>query len=169
MITKFLTALRGYFSHDLLIEINPDKILIQTVGTTDQFEYRALVALQTLDICRAKVIVCWGDNARTHAASDVEIIAPFDHPRNIIHHMPVAAKLIQAGIKHVHNNKVLRPSPRIIFNITNKLEGGLSQVEEELLKQLATATEARDYFVHVGAKPDVENHSFKSLREQLNA
>lgn len=77
---------------------------------------------------------------------------PFTTHRLLVGQFTEAAIELRKGIKLVYagRNKLFIASPAILIQPMEMFEGGLSQVEERALQELAMSVGARKAIVHVG-------------------
>jgi len=80
----------------------------------------------------------------------VSAIEPFTTTRLLVGEFAVAEKYLKDGIKKLHEGRWFAASPVIIIQPLEMIEGGLSQVEERVLRELAAGAGARKVFVWVG-------------------
>ncbi|PCJ29561.1 MAG: rod shape-determining protein MreB, partial [Gammaproteobacteria bacterium] len=60
------------------------------------------------------------------------VINPFKHLRTLIADFGLAEKIIQHGIRQVHQSR-LKPAPRVVMHQLEKIEGGLTEIEVRVL------------------------------------
>lgn len=60
----------------------------------------------------------------------------------------------------------MRPSPQIVMHQLEKTEGGLTSVEDRVLRELAVAPGAREVLIHRGDKVSVERTTFKEMKQR---
>ena len=77
-------------------------------------------------------------------------IEPFSSKRLLVGNFNVAEKLIVEGIKEISPNSIFIKSPKTLIHAIDKSEGGLSQVEERTLRELALVAGCRDVVVWCG-------------------
>ena len=75
---------------------------------------------------------------------------PFTTERLLVGKFSTAEYVLKRGMKRLHENRWLAPSPIIVVHPMEKAENGLSEVEERALRELAIGTGARKVFVWVG-------------------
>lgn len=76
---------------------------------------------------------------------------PFSHPRMLIGNFTQADVLVRAAVSEVKGFGFLK-SLRIVIHPTELVSGGLSQVEERAIHELAVGTGAKKVVVWVGAE-----------------
>lgn len=99
------------------------------------------------------VIVAVGGGARRAAAKepgDIEVVNPFDHPRTALSSFTVAERLLAYVVRELFPSKLLRPAPIMHMHPLEHVEGGLTEIEERALRELAAAAGARSSLVWVG-------------------
>lgn len=83
--------------------------------------------------------------------------APFSTERLLIGQFAEAAEGLSTGIKELRDVRWYAPGPSVIMHPMEMIEGGLSQVEDRVLGELATEADARIVSVWVGHElSDVE-------------
>ena len=75
---------------------------------------------------------------------------PFTTERLLVGKFSTAEYVLKRGMKRLHENRWLAPSPIIVVHPMEKAENGLSEVEERALRELAIGAGARKVFVWVG-------------------
>lgn len=88
------------------------------------------------------------------ARKEIEVVAtePFSHERVLIGSFARAVNTLKAGMKRVFEPSLFRTSPLVVIHPLEKLEGGLTEVEERVLKEMALSAGARGVLVWVGAE-----------------
>lgn len=159
------TLIRSWFSNDLLIELSQNLISIKVFGSKEKFEYQPFAALE--DTPKGEVIQAIGKEAMSYTGNNVRVVNPFDHPRSFVADFLIAEKLIQHGVFEIHKaRRFLRPSPRIVMHQLEKTEGGLTSVEDRVLRELAVVAGAREVLIHIGDKVPVDHTTFKEMKQR---
>ena len=76
----------------------------------------------------------------------------FTTTRLLIGDFLIAEKVLSKAMKTVGYNKWLSSKPTIVMHPMSMTDGGLSQVEDQILRELAVSVGARNSFVWVGEK-----------------
>jgi hypothetical protein len=76
----------------------------------------------------------------------------FSSTRLLVGNFTAAEQALSAAVKSAASATWLRKRPRIIMQPMELLEGGLSEVEERLLKELAYGVGAFKAMVHIGGE-----------------
>lgn len=85
-------------------------------------------------------------------AIDIPSEPPFTTDRLLVGEFDQASAVLKKGMVQVYSgvNKLFLPSPAVIIQPMAMAEGGLSQVEERCLQELAMVSGARKAIVYVG-------------------
>lgn len=81
---------------------------------------------------------------------------PFSTPRLLVGEFGVAEAALRRGMRELHRGVVMAPSPMVVMHPMAKTEGGLSSVEDRVLRELAESAGARDVLIWVG--PALSDH-----------
>lgn len=160
------TFLRGLISKDLLVELSESKISIKAFSSDINFEAEPFIAIEKTN--KGEVIKAIGIEAKRSTRKNVTVINPFQHSRSFIADFFLAEKIIQHGVFEIHKSR-LRPAPRIIIHQLEKTEGGLTSIEDRVLRELAFGAGARDVLVYLGNRIDISVDSFNSIKSKVLA
>jgi hypothetical protein len=80
---------------------------------------------------------------------DLRSEAPFTTKRLLVGEFSKAERLLKNGLRKVHKG-TFSPSPIILIQPMEMVEGGLSEVEERLFKELAAGAGARRVLIWIG-------------------
>lgn len=94
----------------------------------------------------------------------VEEVGDFSHPRMLVGHFQLAEKLLQAGLKKAYAGSFLPPRPVLIMHPKEMLEGGLTDIEERVLRELGLGAGAREVKIWLG--DDLDAEGLKNFRRQ---
>ena len=132
------------------VRVNRTRILVRDIRTGQSFECAAKIGVDD-----AGVVLSVGDPVDAKAA---RTIRPFDHPRVIVEDYASAEKLLSHAVRRVANTRLFVTSPVMVVHPDLELEGGLTQIESRVLRELAESCGARKVFVHYGrqlADPEI--------------
>lgn len=90
--------------------------------------------------------------------------AQFTHPRMLVGAFEVAEAALKAGLQELYAGHLLAPRPQVIMHPKERLEGGLTDIEQRVLQEMALGAGARLARVWQGAdlsREDVEAFSFQ--------
>jgi rod shape-determining protein MreB len=155
-------ALQSLFSYDAVLELAEHRISLRKFETHEVLEYEPLLALATER--GQQVIKAVGAPARSFASEGVEIVNPFAHPRVLVANFQLAEKLLLWGVKELSNSRI-RPAPRLIIHPLEKLEGGLTDIELRVFRELALGCGARAVKIHVGERINTRTLTFDMVQD----
>lgn len=84
-------------------------------------------------------------------ATDPPRVAPFAHPRLVVHELKAAAQLLKHGLEQLAPKKPMRAGKEIILHPKRDLAADLTDVERRALEELGLATGAKRAYVWLGA------------------
>ena len=163
MIFEFI---RGMFSFDLLVELSENRITMQKFATGQFIEIEPWIALEGAK--GKEKIKAIGREAKSLSGPTIQTTNPFSHARSFIGNFMLAEKILQHGVFIIHGSK-LRAAPRVIMHQLEKTEGGLSDIEERVLRELAIGMGAREVLLHTGSKINVRTQSYDDFKAKSNA
>lgn len=155
---------RSLFSNDLLIELSENKVSIQSFDSNKVFDYESVMAIESTK--KGEVIKATGLDAKKLNGSKYKLVYPFKHSRSFVSSFLLAEKLLQHGLFMFHKSK-LRPSPRVIIHQLEKTEGGLTDIEQRVLRELALGAGAREVLLNTGTRINVKIESYDSIKARL--
>jgi rod shape-determining protein MreB len=75
---------------------------------------------------------------------------PFSHPRALLGNFTVAEALLKKGFKEVVGKSWFALAPQMLVHPMEMIEGGLTQIEERALTELALGAGARSVVIWTG-------------------
>jgi rod shape-determining protein MreB len=157
---------RSLFSNDLLVELSENKISIKVFSSNIKYEDEPYIAIETTR--KGEIVKAIGKIAKRETSSKITITNPFQHPRSFIGDFFLAEKIIQHGVFEIHKSRI-RPAPRIIMHQLEKTEGGLTSIEDRVLRELAVGAGAREVVIYLGGKINTSVDSFDSVKSRVAA
>ncbi|PSV27869.1 rod shape-determining protein [Photobacterium sp. GB-56] len=154
------------FKRDLLVELSVKQLSVEVFGAGERVALSPYIAIEG----KKKNVLAVGDNAKHLSGSNITVINPFDHKRSFVGDFACAEKLLQYAVREVlgHNKFVL--SPRIVMHQLEKVDGGLTDIEERVLKELAMGAGAREVLVHHNqARINAQKTSYVAFKKQLSS
>lgn len=159
-----LHLLKGLFSGTVYIQIWEERIRIALVGSGNVFDERPYIALANTH-SKTPIVRAIGDEAyKLRGSSEFEVSNPFSHPRLLINGFQKAEKVLQHGIKAVCKNKLFPPSPIVVMHPMEKLEGGITDVECRMFRELALGGGARAVYLHIGQELSSESLDISQVK-----
>jgi len=77
---------------------------------------------------------------------------PFTTDRLLIGHFSSAESTLTQLIKNILPKSFIAKSPQVVIHPTSHVEGGLSEVEEHIFKELALGSGAHKAALHIGSE-----------------
>ncbi len=151
---------------DLLIELRSKQLSVQVFGTSERVDLSPYIAIEDTK----NNVLAVGDKAKYLSGSNITVLNPFDHKRWFVGDFACAEKVLQYAVREVlgHNKFVL--SPRIVMHQLEKVDGGLTDIEERVLKELAMGAGAREVLVHHNqVRINAQKTSYASFKKQLSS
>ncbi len=137
--------LRGLFSNDLSIDLGTANTLIYARGTGIVLNEPSVVAIrQGHGSGSAKSIAAVGAAAKSmigRTPGNIQAIRPLKD--GVIADFTVTEKMLQYFIHKAHENRFLRPSPRVLVCVPC----GSTQVERRAIRESAASAGARDVYL----------------------
>lgn len=137
--------LRGIFSNDLSIDLGTANTLIYVRGKGIVLNEPSVVAIrQGSDTVIQKHVVAVGSEAKLmlgRTPGNISAIRPMKD--GVIADFYVTEKMLQHFIHKVHENRFLRPSPRVLVSVPC----GSTQVERRAIRESAISAGAREVFL----------------------
>ncbi len=162
-----LQKISDLFETTLYIQIWTNRIKAVDIKYQKTFDEKALLAVSKDAKNRLKIIA-FGDNVRSIPRTDgVDMIMPFQHPRTLCSDFCSAEALLLQVVRSLCRRHILSPRPSIIIHPMEKLEGGLTPVENRAFRELALGAGAKRAAIYVGPELSPLNIDFdKILRNQ---
>src|SRR6187200_1336121 len=137
--------LRGMFSNDLSIDLGTANTLIYVRGKGIILNEPSVVAIrQNNESVGQKHVVAVGSEAKLmlgRTPGNISAIRPMKD--GVIADFYVTEKMLQHFIHKVHENRFLRPSPRVLVSVPC----GSTQVERRAIRESAISAGAREVFL----------------------
>ncbi|MDC9727963.1 MAG: rod shape-determining protein [Methyloprofundus sp.] len=136
--------IRGMFSNDLSIDLGTANTLIYMPGQGIVLNEPSVVAIREDSIRGTKTIAAIGSDAKLmlgRTPGNITAIRPLKD--GVIADFSVTERMLREFIDKVHENKFLRPSPRILICVPC----GSTQVERRAIRESASMAGAREVYL----------------------
>lgn len=136
--------LRGYFSNDLSIDLGTANTLIYVRGRGIVLDEPSVVAIRQDQFGGQKRVAAVGLEAKRmlgRTPGNISAIRPMKD--GVIADFFVTEKMLQHFIHKVHENRFLRPSPRVLVCVPC----GSTQVERRAIRESALSAGAREVYL----------------------
>jgi rod shape-determining protein MreB and related proteins len=140
IMRRLINTLRGRFSCDLSIDLGTANTLVYVRGGGIVLNEPSVVALRT----KGRQVAAVGNEAKRmlgRTPGNIEAIRPLKD--GVIADFYVTEKMLQHFIGKVHENKILRPSPRVLVCVPC----GSTQVERRAIRESAMGAGAREVYL----------------------
>ena len=135
-------AIRGLFSNDISIDLGTANTLIYVKGKGIVLDEPSVVAIRTVGTQRSVAAV--GIEAkRMLGRTPGNIVAIRPLKDGVIADFHVTEKMLQLFIGKVHENSIIRPSPRVLVCVPTQS----TQVERRAIKESALGAGAREVYL----------------------
>lgn len=159
-----LKAIRKLFSGTVYVRISEDRLRVHQLENESVFDQRPFIALDASNP-RKVTIKAIGDEAYAlRADRQFTVSNPFSHPRLLVGNFGNAERVLSHAIRAVHQAQFIPPSPVVIMHPLEKLEGGLTDIECRVFRELALGAGAREMHLHVGDPLSVTHFNWDQLR-----
>lgn len=162
MILRFI---RGLFSGTLYVQIWEHRLKITHIESRHVYDEKPWIAIDNQGSKKRIVKAIGNDAYGMQGRHGIEASNPFSHPRLLVNNFLKAEKVLQHGVRTVLKVKVLNPSPVIVIHPREKLEGGITDVECRLFRELCLGAGARAVHLHVGEELNVHNFKLSDVVE----
>lgn len=154
---SFIKFIQSLFSQDLYIQVWETRLKVSSIGSAEVYDEEPLMALKN-NAKNQPVVVAIGNKVKTLNSSESdETINPFKHPRLLVNDFVIAEKIIRHAVRELHKAKWIAPSPRVIFQPMEKIEGGVTGLEDRIYRELCLGAGAREVLLHIGEPLPVYN------------
>lgn len=149
---------------DLLIELSSKQLSVQVFGTSERVDLSPYIAIEDTQ----NNVLAVGAKAKYLSGSNITVLNPFDHKRSFVGDFACAEKVLQYAVREVLGNNKFVLSLRIVMHQLEKVDGGLTDIEERVLKELAMGAGAREVLVyHHSVRIHAQQTSYTALKKQL--
>ncbi len=139
-----IKRIRGLFSNDLSIDLGTANTLIYVPGQGIVLNEPSVVAIKEDRIRGVKTMAAVGADAKMmlgRTPGNITAIRPLKD--GVIADFAVTERMLRHFIEKVHENKMLRPSPRILICVPC----GSTQVERRAIRESAAMAGAREVYL----------------------
>ncbi len=136
--------IRGMFSNDLSIDLGTANTLIYALGQGIVLNEPSVVAIREDKVRGEKSFAAIGTEAKAmlgRTPGNITAIRPLKD--GVIADFTITQKMLQYFIHKVHEDKFLRPSPRVLICVPC----GSTQVERRAIRESAAGAGAREVFL----------------------
>jgi rod shape-determining protein MreB and related proteins len=148
----------------IYVQIWENRIKVTDTQTGEVYDEAPLVAIET-NPKGQKIIAAVGNEVKSIVpSSEMQIVNPFSHPRALLNDFFVAEKLLQHAFHLLLGKKFISPTPLVVIQPMEKLEGGLTMIERKAFTEMALGAGAREVALHQGSELLASNIDFKKIK-----
>jgi rod shape-determining protein MreB and related proteins len=147
MIGKLLAKL---MSATVYVQLSEHRIRARHIESGAVFDQQPFIAVKRAGAGK-RVIHAVGDAAYgLRNDPEYEVSNPFSHPRMLVADFGYAEKVLTYALRKVLGARLLTPSAVVVIHPLEKLDGGLTDIECRVFRELALGAGAREVHIHVG-------------------
>lgn len=163
MLKEFIAK---FFDNTLYIQVWAEMLKVKDVQSGAEFYQPPYIALQQNS--RGKLIIkAIGAEAKNLVGTaNVDVTNPFSHPRLLVADFQKAEKILMHAVREVCGKKIFSPSPRVVIQPMEKLEGGLTDIELRVFRELCIGAGAREIVVYIGSPLVTQGFNYDEIKRQ---
>ncbi len=158
-----VNLIRKIFSTTMYIQIWENRLRVSDIDSGNVFDEKPYIATDKRNKNRYKVIAVGNKAYATPGTDHVTVMNPFTHPRVLCGDFVHAEALIRKVIQQISKSKLIPNAPAVVIHPMEKLEGGLTDVELRMFRELGLGAGARDVAVHTGDELQISGLDFKEF------
>ena len=144
-----MAGLGRFLGDPIYVRIHRDALWMREIGSGNEMREPPLAALS--DSPR-RLLAIGREAAALRGKPGVIVLNPFSHPRSPFSDFTVAEVLLKAFLRKLRGGrKFLMPAPRMVMSLDGpEPEGGLTQIELRVMKELGVGAGASKVDVWIG-------------------
>lgn len=158
-----LNKLKALFSSTIYIQLREERITITNIDTQSVYDQRPYIAIDVSNPKQKVIRAVGADAYNLRLDKSLEVTNPFSHPRLLIADFNRAEKVLMQGMREVNPAKFIAPRPVVIIHPVDKLEGGLTDIECKVYRELALSAGAVEVYLHVGKELEPSKFSMDQV------
>lgn len=136
-------------SEVVYIQLWKERIKVTNLMTDKAYDQASFVHITTLPSGKKK-ITSIGDSARTSQSPETLSFNPLGHPRSLLSDFHVLEEMLKQILTQIRPPRLSFKRLVAIIHPMERIEGGLTAIEERGLKEVALGAGAHDAFTYVG-------------------
>ena len=154
-----------FFGGTIYVQLWEDRLKVINIKSGAEYDEPPFIALKENNK-RHKIILAVGREAQALKNADrTEVINPFSHPRMLVANFMLAEKILLHSFFMTSGNKFFAPLPRVVIQPMEKLEGGLTDIETRVFRELCLGAGAREVVLYLGAPLSKNNFNFDEVKK----
>jgi rod shape-determining protein MreB len=163
MLKKFIAK---YFDNILYIQMWSEMLRVQDVKSGADFYQPPYIALEKNSTGKFIVKAVGAEAKNLAGTANIDVTNPFAHPRLLVADFQKSEKILMHAVREVCAKKLFPPSPRVVIHPMEKLEGGLTDIELRVFRELCIGAGAREVFVYVGSPLTIQGFNYEDVKRQ---
>jgi rod shape-determining protein MreB and related proteins len=153
-----------YFDNILYIQLWAEKLKVVDVNSGVEFCQPPYIALEKNNKGKFIVKAVGTDAKNLVSTATIEVTNPFSHPRLLVADFQKAEKILMHAVRKVCAKKLFSPSPRVVIHPMEKLEGGLTDIELRVFRELCIGAGAREVVVYIGPSLSLQSFDYEAIK-----
>jgi rod shape-determining protein MreB len=154
---------RAFFSSTVYVQLRENRIKIVNIKTQSVYDQLPYIAIDATNPKQRVIRAIGIDAYNLRLDKSLDVSNPFSHPRLLVADFIKAEKVLMQGMREVQSSKYLVPRPVAIIHPMDKLEGGVTDVECKMYRELAIGAGAREVHIHVGDVLDANSFDMNQI------
>lgn len=163
MFNKFFAE---YFNSTLYIQLSSNCLKVVNVHSGVEFNQPPFIAIEKTNSGKSKIKAIGFEAQSLIGMAGVEVENPYLHPRQLVANFLKAQKVLQHAVRIAIGEHLFSPSPRVVLQPMEKLEGGLTDVEIRAFRELCLSAGAREAVIYLGSPPLMPTFNFDEIKRQ---
>lgn len=158
--------LNSFTNSTAYIQVWEDRVRVVNIKTGVTFDEFPWIALEK-NVKGIEIIKAVGNTASAFKnVPDIRVENPFSHPRLLVANFPLAEKVLAHAVRQIFSDQIFPASPRIVFQPMEKLDGGMTDIENRVYRELCLGAGAREVVIYIGKAITNHEFNFDSLKQQ---
>lgn len=129
--------LSRFFDVRLYVRLSPQRLTLRDARSGQELSEPPELALEADGKGGKRVAACGAAAAALRGRGGIEVVNPFGHPRSLFSDFTCADQVFRSFVRRLHPGGALRPAPMMVLQPEGPDEGGYTQVELRVLRELA--------------------------------
>lgn len=131
----------GLFNKVLYVVVTAEKLTVRNAGNGKQVYEAPEAAVESQP--KLKLLGVGAEARRLASHPGVKLVNPFVHPRTLVGDFTLAELVLKGFVARVKSGGILNPMPKMVIHLPADPEGGYTQVELRVFRELGFSAGAR--------------------------
>jgi rod shape-determining protein MreB len=154
-----------YVDNLLYIKIASDVLTVTDIISGHTFSQPPYIAVAKSNNGKETIKAIGAEAKALTNQPGIDVSNPFSHPRLLVADFQRAEKILRHALQVTCKNKLFPPSPRVVVHPLEKLEGGLTDIEIRVFRELCAGAGAREVVVYVGTPLLIQGFDFDQVKQ----